>query len=78
MWTLITGLVSQLTSDAIQRSESQQAGAQTHSSLRTQLPFLNHLEEKKKANFKLCISSHRSPPTLPHNPPKKTRIQAQI
>lgn len=33
MWTLVTGLVSQLTSDVIQRSDSQKTGAQTHWSL---------------------------------------------
>lgn len=39
MCTLITGRVSQLTSDAIQRCEGQQSRAPTRCFLSTQLPF---------------------------------------
>lgn len=46
MWTLITGLVSQLTSDLIQHSESQQTRAQTHCSAYTAAIFVKSAGQK--------------------------------
>lgn len=51
MWTLITGRLSQLTSDVIQRREGQQSGAQPHSSLSTQLLFSKPSAGEKDSEY---------------------------